>query len=119
MMGNETIFYDSAANLVSTLGLPAYALARIAGAFAGGQALSSMGLLVLLLLFPSSTYQPGAPGYQALKDVNWSVPSPLSIRPSPLRPLRPSFPRFPSLHLPLLPKLATEVTPRPPPTPSG
>ena len=94
MIGNETILSDSAANLVSTLGLSAPALARIAGAAGAGQALASIGLLVLLLMFPFSTYQPGASGYQALKDVGWCVsphpPLPTSLASPSLAPLPPS-----------------------------
>ena len=93
MLGNETIFTDNAAYLISTLGLATPALARISDAVVGGQALASIGLLVLLLLFPSSTYLPGTPGYQALKDVNWSVPPPFAPRPpAPCAPPPLAFP---------------------------
>lgn len=90
MMGNETLLTDSAASLVLTLGLPAPALARIAGAAASGQALASIGLLVLWLLFPLNSYQPGAPGYQALKDVNWSVSPTPAVPPSLASPPPPN-----------------------------
>ncbi|KAF8253582.1 FAD-binding domain-containing protein [Wilcoxina mikolae CBS 423.85] len=64
---------ECAIDFVKQLDLPAASLSRITDSIANLNAWTTIGMLVLWLLFPELAYYPGTPQYTATQQINWSL----------------------------------------------
>jgi hypothetical protein len=71
-MTNTTVLTaECAIDFVSQLDLPAASLSHVMESIANLNAWTTIGILVLWLLFPELAYYPGTPQYTASQQINW------------------------------------------------
>jgi len=70
-MNATSVTQDAAIEFIHHIGLSQAHVSTVSNAIAQATVWSTIAILVLSLLFPDQTYEPGEAGYMQLKTVNW------------------------------------------------